>query len=141
MRHNHRRREVQYEGRPTRLVYVKFKVKETDEPLIIATTRPELICACQLVIVNPSDERYASLHGRHAVLPIYDREVEIKPHTSAKPDFGTGVVMICSYGDYTDVLLFRELELTEIAATGQDGRLTEAAGPYQGFKIIEARTE
>jgi len=132
--------EVQYEERLTRLVYVKFKVKETNEPLIIATTRPELICACQLVIVNPSDERYVSLHGKHAVLPIYDREVCIKPHTSAMPDFGTGVVMICSYGDYTDVLLFRELGLLEIAATGQDGRLTEAAGPYRGLKIAEART-
>jgi len=62
--------EVQYEERPTRLAYVKFKIKETGEPLIIATTRPELICACRLVIVNPSDERYAALHGKHAVLPI-----------------------------------------------------------------------
>ena len=131
--------EVQYEERPTRLVHVKFKVKETDEPLIIATTRPELICACQLVIVNPSDERYSTLHGKHAILPIYGREVEIKPHSSAQPEFGTGVVMICSYGDYTDVLLFRELGLAEIAATGQDGRLTEVAGPYQGLRITEAR--
>jgi valyl-tRNA synthetase len=131
--------EVQYEERPTRLVYVKFKVRETGEPLVIATTRPELICACQLVIVNPTDERYSGLHGKHAILPIYDREVEIKLHSSAKPEFGTGVVMICSYGDYTDVLLFRELGLVEIAATGQDGKLTEAAGPYAGMTVADAR--
>jgi valyl-tRNA synthetase len=119
--------EVQYEELPTRLVYVRFKVKETGEPLIIATTRPELICSCQLVIVNPSDERYTALHGKLATLPIYNRDVEIRAHPSARPEFGTGAVMICSYGDYTDVLLFRELRLTEIIATGQDGRLTQAA--------------
>lgn len=131
--------EVQYEELPTRLVYVRFRVKETGEPLIIATTRPELICSCQLIIVNPSDERYIGLHGKHATLPIYNRDVEIKPHPTARPEFGTGAVMICSYGDYTDVLLFRELGLTEIIATGQDGRLTQAAGPYQGLLILEAR--
>ncbi len=133
--------EVQYEELPTRLVYVKFKVQETSEPLIIATTRPELICACQRVIVNPSDERYTGLHGKHATLPIYNRTVEITPHQSAKPEFGTGAVMICSYGDYTDVLLFRELGLEEIIAAGTGGRLTEAGGPYQGLRISEARTK
>ncbi len=131
--------EVEYEELPTRLVHVKFTVKETGETIVIATTRPELICSCQLVIVNPSDERYTALQGKHATLPIYNRDVEIRPHPSARPEFGTGAVMICSYGDYTDVLLFRELGLTEILAAGQDGRLTEAAGPYQGLKIEEAR--
>ena len=131
--------EVEYKELPTRLVHVKFQVKETGEPLVIATTRPELICSCQLVMVNPTDERYYSVHGKHAILPVYDREVEIKPHSAARPEFGTGAVMICSYGDYTDVLLFRELGLAEILAEGQDGRLREAAGPYQGLTIAEAR--
>ena len=133
--------EVQYEELPTRLLYVKFKVKETGEPLVIATTRPELICSCQLVIVNPSDERYTALHGKQVTIPIYNRDVDINPHPSARPEFGTGAVMICSYGDYTDVLLFRELGLTEILAAGQDGKLTEAAGPYQGLAIAEARAK
>jgi valyl-tRNA synthetase len=132
--------EVQYEELPTRLVYVKFNIRETGEPLVIATTRPELICACQLVIVNPSDERYATLHGKHATLPIYGRDVEIRPHPSVQPEFGTGAVMVCSYGDYTDVLIFRELGLAEILATGQDGKLTKAAGPYEGLTVNEART-
>lgn len=133
--------EVEYEELPTRLVYVRFKVKETGEPLAIATTRPELICSCQQVIVNPSDERYSGLHGKHATLPIYNRDVEIRPHPSARPEFGTGAVMVCSYGDYTDVLIFRELGLGEIIAAGQDGRLTEAAGPYRGLKIEEGRAK
>jgi len=132
--------EIEYEDLPSNLSYVKFKVKETGENLIIATTRPELICACQLVIVNPTDERYKSLHGMHAILPIYGRDVPVKQHPSAKPEFGTGAVMICSYGDYTDVLLFRELGLREVLAVGPDGRLTDAANPYQGLTTQEGRT-
>ncbi len=132
--------EVEYEELPTRLAHVKFTVEESGEPLVIATTRPELICSCQLVIVNPADERYTSLHGKHARLPIYGRLVEIRSHPSARAEFGTGAVMICSYGDYTDVLIFRELGLTEIMAAGQDGRLTDAAGPYQGLRMEEGRS-
>ena len=132
--------EVEYEELPTRLVHMKFTVEESGEPLVIATTRPEFICSCQLVIVNPADERYTSLHGKHARLPIYGRLVEIRPHPSARAEFGTGAVMICSYGDYTDVLIFRELGLTEIMAAGQDGRLTDAAGPYQGLRMEEGRS-
>lgn len=132
--------EVEYEELPTRLVHVKFTVEESGEPLVIATTRPEFICSCQLVIVNPADERYTSLHGKHARLPIYGRLVEIRPHPSARAEFGTGAVMICSYGDYTDVLIFRELGLTEIMAAGQDGQLTDAAGPYQGLRMEEGRS-
>jgi valyl-tRNA synthetase len=131
--------EVEYEDLPSSLSYIKFKIRETNENIVIATTRPELICACQLVIVNQTDERYKKLHGLHAVLPIYGREVPIKPHPSAKPEFGTGAVMICSYGDYTDVLLFRELDLTEILAVGADGRLTSSAGQYQGLTTREGR--
>lgn len=133
--------EVEYEDLPTRLVHVKFTVQETGEALVIATTRPELICSCQLIIVNPLDERYKALHGKHATLPIYNRNVEIRAHPSARPEFGTGAVMICSYGDYTDVLIFREQSLKEIIAVGQDGRLTEAAGPYQGLRLKEARSK
>ena len=132
--------EVEYEDLPSSLAYVRFRVKETSDNLVIATTRPELICACRLVIVNPTDERYKDLHGLHAILPIYGREVPIKPHPSAKPEFGTGAVMICSYGDYTDVLLFRELGLTEVLAVGADGRLTNAAGIYQGETTQKGRS-
>ena len=132
--------EVEYEDLRSNLTHVNFKIEETGETLVIATTRPELICACQLVIVNPTDERYTKFHGMHAILPIYGRKVQIKPHPSAKPEFGTGAVMICSYGDYTDVLLFRELGLKEILAVAPDGRLTAAAGPYQGLTMLEGRS-
>ncbi len=132
--------EVEYEDLPSNLTYLNFKIEETGETLVIATTRPELVCACQLVIVNPTDERYTKFHGMHAILPIYGRKVEVKPHPSAKAEFGTGAVMICSYGDYTDVLLFRELSLKEVLAVGPDGRLTAAAGAYQGSTMLEGRS-
>jgi len=131
--------EIEYEERPAKLVYIRFRVKEDGRDLLIATTRPELLAACQAVIVNPDDDRYFHLHGKHAVVPIYEREVEIIPHPAAEPEFGTGAVMLCSYGDYTDVLLFRELGLKEIVTINREGRMTEAAGKYAGMRVEEAR--
>ena len=131
--------EVEYEERPAKLVYIKFKLKDSSGDLIIATTRPELLAACQAVLVNPRDERYTRLHGKHVIVPIYGQVVEIIPHPAAKPEFGTGAVMVCSYGDYTDVLLFRELGLKEKVMIGLDGRMTEAAGKYAGMRVEEAR--
>ena len=131
--------EIIYQEKPTKLVSIAFKVKETGEELVIATTRPELMSSCQLVIVNPEDESYKKLHGLHAVVPIFETEVEIRPHPGAKREKGTGAVMICSYGDYHDVTIFRELGLQEIISMDERGRMTEAAGKFQDFTIEEAR--
>jgi valyl-tRNA synthetase len=131
--------EIIYQEKPTKLVSIAFKVKETGEELVIATTRPELMSSCQLVIVNPEDESYRKLHGLHAVVPIFEREVEIKPHPSAKREKGTGAVMICSYGDYHDVTLFRELGLQEIISIDERGRMTEAGGQFRDLTVEEAR--
>ncbi len=131
--------EIIYQEKPTKLVSIAFKVKETGEELVIATTRPELMSSCQLVIVNPEDESYKKLHGLHAIVPIFEREVEIRPHPSAKREMGTGAVMICSYGDYHDVTLFRELDLQEIISIDERGRMTEAAGQFRDLTVEEAR--
>lgn len=133
--------EIIYNEIPTKLVYIKFRVKETGDTLIIASTRPELLFACQAVIVNPADDRYKSLQGAHAVLPLFGREVEIRPHHSAKQEFGSGAVMVCSYGDQNDVQVFRELGLKEIVALNENGFTTEAAGPYAGLRVNQARTK
>ena len=131
--------EIIYEELQTELVYVKFRIKETGKDVIIATTRPELLCACQLVIFNPHDERYKEIEGKHIILPLYNREVKIERHQYAKQEFGTGMAMICSYGDYSDVRLFRELKLTEIVAINREGKMTKEAGKYGGLKIKDAR--
>jgi len=132
--------EIIYEELPTKLVHMKFKVKDGEE-IIIVSTRPELLCACKAVIVNPEDERYSGLVGKKVTVPISNQEVEIQAHHSAQMEFGSGAVMVCSYGDQNDVALFRELNLEEVVAIGQDGRLTEAAGAYASLKPKQARTK
>jgi len=131
--------EVEYREEETELNYIKFKVKESGEDIIIATTRPELLCSCRIVIFNPEDARYHHLEGKHAVVPIYGHEVPIKPHPYAKPEFGSGLVMICSFGDYSDVRILRELNLEPIYAIDEKGRMNENAGKYQGLTVNEAR--
>jgi len=131
--------EITYQDIPTKLVHMKFKIKDSEEKIIIASTRPELLCACQTIIVNPEDDRYAAYVGKKAIVPLFNKEVEIKTHHSAKQEFGSGAVMVCSYGDQNDVALFRELELEEIVVIGLDGRMTEYAGPYSGLKPKQAR--
>ncbi len=146
--------EIVYNEIPTKLVYMKFKVREKEEEkgkgnntdydrfIIVASTRPELLFACQAVIVNPEDDRYKHLQGSHVILPLFNREVSIVPHHSAKPEFGSGAVMVSSYGDQNDVQLFRELGLKEIVALNENGFTTEAAGQhYAGLRVNQARTK
>ncbi|MGH9993207.1 MAG: class I tRNA ligase family protein, partial [Nitrososphaera sp.] len=133
--------EIIHDDIPTRLVHMKFRVRETGDSIIIASTRPELIFACQAVIVNPEDDRYKSLQGKTAVLPLFNREVPILSHHSAKPEFGSGAVMVCSYGDQNDVQVFRELGLKEIVALDENGVTSEAAGVYAGLRVKQARSK
>jgi valyl-tRNA synthetase len=131
--------EIVYDEIPTKLVYIKFFIKDTSDKIIIASTRPELLCACKTVIVHPEDSRYSELIGKKLIVPLTNSEVEIKPHHSAKMEFGSGAVMVCSYGDQNDVALFRELQLEEVVAIGLDGRMTKDAGDYEGLKPKQAR--
>ena len=133
--------EITYEDLPAKLVYMKFQIKDTDKEIIIASTRPELLCACKTIIVNPDDQRYLKFVGKKVIVPITNVEVELKTHHSAHQEFGSGAVMVCSYGDQNDVALFRELELEEIVAIGLDGKMTEVAGNYAGLKPKQARVK
>jgi len=133
--------EIDYTEVETSLIYQKFKVKETGETIIIATTRPELLCTCAAVLFNPEDQRYHHLKGKTAIVPLFNKEVPILAHSSAKPEFGTGLMMACSYGDYSDLRLFRELNLEGVIAIDQVGRMNEAAGPYKGLFVEEARAK
>ena len=131
--------EIGYEERRTRLIHIRFKVKGTSEEIVIASTRPELLCACQCVIVNPNDLRYRDAHDKTLILPIFNREIKLIKHQLADPEFGTGAVMVCSYGDKNDVQLFRELGLEEIVAINEKGEMSDCAGPYSNLKIKQAR--
>lgn len=131
--------DIIYEELPTWLNYIKFKIAGTDSTITIATTRPEFLGSCQAIIFNPNDTRYTELEGMKAIIPIYHREIPIIANPAAQPEFGTGIVMICSYGDYEDVRMFRELDLKEIMLIDERGRMTEKAGNYAGLTIEEAR--
>lgn len=133
--------EIAYEDLPTKLVYMRFKVKDTGDDIVIASTRPELLCACRVVIVSPEDERYAQFVGKKITVPLTNAEVELKTHHSVQREFGSGAVMVCSYGDQNDVALFREFGLDEIVAIGMDGKMTKSAGAYAGLKPKQARTK
>ncbi len=130
--------DIEYEEIPSKLLYIKFPGKNGDG-LTVATTRPELLCACRAVIFHPEDERYTEFEGATLIVPPHGQEVKVSPHPAAKPDFGTGVAMICSYGDTMDIQLFRELSLEPVAAIDERGLMTEAAGKYAGMTAMDAR--
>ncbi len=93
------------------------------EQIVIDTTRPELLAACVALVAHPDDERFQPLFGRKAIVPLYGQTVEIKAHELAQPDKGTGIAMICTFGDTTDVTWWRELQLDLRVILGRDGRL------------------
>ena len=132
--------EIAYTDLPAKLVYMKFAAGN-GIGITIASTRPELLCSCRAIIVNPEDSRYRDLVGKSVTVPVFGHTVKIMYHPSAKADFGSGAVMVCSYGDQNDVALFRELDLEEVVAIGLDGRMTEAAGPYKGMRPKQARSK
>jgi len=134
--------EVERLQRKTKLVDVKWQT-ECGEELIISTTRPELICACGIIVVHPDDTRYSHLIGKQAILPMpvngRESSVQISTHPSVKSDFGSGILMVCSFGDQNDVAIFREMGLTPYQAIDLEGCMTNVSGPLEGMKVAEAR--
>ncbi|MGB6458321.1 MAG: class I tRNA ligase family protein, partial [Streptosporangiaceae bacterium] len=91
--------------------------------VIVATTRPELLPACVALVAHPDDTRYAALIGATAVTPLFGVPVPILAHRLADPDKGTGLVMVCTFGDMADVTWWRDLQLGTRPVIGADGRL------------------
>ncbi|MHA1910117.1 MAG: valine--tRNA ligase [Candidatus Kariarchaeaceae archaeon] len=131
--------EIAYKEGKTWIYDIAFKVQETDEEFIISTTRPELIPAIGFVIYHPKDEKYHHLENLHAIPPIFDKPVAIHPHHAVDQEFGTGIMMICSFGDRVDVSLFREFGIDPTYVIDVDGKMTDAAGEYSGFHVKKAR--
>jgi valyl-tRNA synthetase len=131
--------EIEYKEISSDFNYVEWKVKETNEKIVIGTTRPELICTCGMIIFHPSDKRYKHLEGKTAISPLFKKEIPIKSNALANPNKGTGIVMMCSAGDLSDIQFFREQNLKPIIAINQDGAMNEHAGFLKGLKVREAR--
>ena len=134
--------EVERVTRKTKLVDVRWHTKDGLE-VVISTTRPEMICACGVVVVHPDDDRYSDLVGQTLALPMptdgREAVVEVRTHPSVKMEFGSGVLMVCSFGDQNDVAVFRELGLDPFQAIDLEGRMTALAGPLAGMTVLEAR--
>jgi valyl-tRNA synthetase len=107
--------------------YHKLRFERTDGagPIWIDTTRPELLPACVALVAHPADERYTGLVGTTARTPVFGAEVPVVAHELADPSKGTGIAMICTFGDTTDVVWWRELGLPIRAIVQRDGRLSE----------------
>ncbi|HIG34425.1 MAG TPA: valine--tRNA ligase [Candidatus Poseidoniales archaeon] len=136
--------EVQRIQRRTKLCHVIWTT-EDGEDITISTTRPEMICACGVVMVHPEDPRYSHLVGKRVNLPLPVSErgenVEVMAHPSVKMDFGSGILMVCSFGDQNDVVIFRELGLRPFVAIDLEGEMTSISGPLRGMKVNDARIE
>jgi valyl-tRNA synthetase len=131
--------EVLYEERESIFNEIVFRVKETGEEILIGTTRPELLCTCAKICFNPEDEEKKRFEHMHAIVPIYNTEVEIIAHPIAKKEKGTGFVMMCSFGDLNDVRFFRELGIEPEIAITVDGRMNDSAGFLKGLRVREGR--
>ena len=131
--------EVEYHENQTHLNYLTFPDTKGGEGVEIATTRPELLAACVAVVVHPEDERYQELAGKTVQIPLFNREVRIIQDSEVDPEFGTGAVMICTFGDKTDVSWVNRYDLDIIEALDEKGYMTEACGDYAGLEITECK--
>jgi valyl-tRNA synthetase len=115
--------EMEDRERPGAYHKIPFARSDGDGAIDIDTTRPELIAACVALVAHPDDERYQPHFGTTVTTPLYGVEVPVLAHQLAQPEKGTGIAMICTFGDTTDVTWWRELNLPMRAILGRDGRL------------------
>jgi valyl-tRNA synthetase len=117
--------QAELEDREQPGAYHKIGFNGPDGKVFIETTRPELLAACVALVANPEDERYKPLFGKTVRTPLFDVEVPVVAHRLAQIDKGSGIAMICTFGDVTDIIWWRELDLPNRAILGWDGRITD----------------
>jgi valyl-tRNA synthetase len=100
-----------------------FGLVASSAEVVIATTRPELVPACVALVAHPQDQRYRELFGAEATTPLFGLRVPILPHHLADPAKGTGIAMVCTFGDTTDVTWWRDLNLATRPVIGPDGKM------------------
>jgi len=131
--------EVEDLTRQTKLNYIDFDLVGGNKKVTIATTRPEFLPACVGIFVHPKDKRHKNLVGKELEVPIFKQRVKVMADDKVDKDFGTGVVMICTFGDSTDIEWWKKHKLKLRNILNKDGTLNEKAGNYKGLGIEEAR--
>jgi valyl-tRNA synthetase len=130
--------DVEDKVRPGAYHRIEFGVDGSGRSFVIATTRPELLPACVGVTAHPGDARYRDLFGKHAVTPLFRVPVPIFPSELADPEKGTGILMVCTFGDQTDVGWWREHGLALRQLVGRNGRLTSVEFGGDAFPSRDA---
>ncbi len=134
--------EVNYKEVNSRLFYVRYKITDTtDEWVTIATTRPETILGDTAICVNPADERYKKLIGKHALVPIINREIPIIADDYVDKDFGTGCLKVTPAHDTNDYELGRKYNLPSIDLFNDNGTLNQHGAHYAGKDRFDVRKE
>jgi len=129
--------EVEHETKRGKIYTVPFFTE--DGEVLIATTRPVYLPACVALGVHPGDERYRRLIGGKAKVPVFGQEVPIIANDEVDPEFGTGAMMICTYGDKADVVAVARFNLPVVRLIDGKGTLLEVAGKYAGMPIQEGQ--
>jgi valyl-tRNA synthetase len=121
---------------------ISFKLSDVGEDspasVEIDTTRPELIPACVALVAHPDDPRYRPLFGKQVVTPLFGVRVPVRAHALADPEKGSGIAMICTFGDITDVTWWRELGLPVRAVIQPDGTLRDVTWDAPGWESVDA---
>ena len=131
--------QAELEDREQPSAYHRVGFHGADGPIYIETTRPELLPACVALVAHPDDARYQPLFGTTVRTPVFGVDVPVVAHHLAQPDKGTGIAMICTFGDITDVTWWRELDLPNRAIIGFDGRIqTEPPAAIESHEGREA---
>lgn len=117
---------------------IVFKDKEGND-LIIGTTRPELLYSTSALLYHPDDKRYQHLEGQTAITPIYNREIPIYADELVDPQKGTGLVMVSTFGDQTDIHWYKKHKLPLRLSMDRNGKWIDETGPLAGLKVVDAR--
>jgi len=126
--------ELEDRERPGAMHRVRFGALSGEGEALIETTRPELIPACVALLAHPDDQRHRGLVGGEVLTPLFGTRVPVLSHTAVEQDKGTGLVMVCTFGDLTDVMWWRELGLPVRSVLGPDGRLIDAPWGEPGWE-------
>ena len=133
--------EVEYEEQKSNLWHIRYKIENSDDYVVVATTRPETMLGDTAVAVNPNDDRYKDIVGKKVFLPIVNKYIPVVADRYVDMEFGTGVVKITPAHDPNDFKVGKRHDLEIINILNEDGTLNEKAGKYEGMTTLEAREE
>ena len=133
--------EVEYEEQKSNLWHIRYKIENSDNYVVVATTRPETMLGDTAVAVNPNDDRYKDIVGKRVFLPIVNKYIPVVVDRYVDTEFGTGVVKITPAHDPNDFKVGKRHDLEIINILNEDGTLNEKAGKYEGMTTLEAREE